>query len=215
MTDAVEKMLETAYRLADLGLSPGASGNISCKIGDTIYLSGTGTSFSMLTRNDLSILKDGEVTGPKPTGELGFHVKDYERNPAATAVVHTHSPAATAVSCLNTRRPYHAIPPITPYVFMRVGNLPYVPHSYPGSPELFASIDEIKYPYDAVMLANHGIITSGSLLQAEQACIEMENVAGLHLQLLGQDVNRLTEEPAAKWNRPWNTTDYRKATPVA
>lgn len=213
MDNAVDAMLETAHRLAALGLSPGTSGNISCRVGDEIYLSGSGTAFSTLSRSDLAVLKGDSVTGASPTKEMGFHLKVYERNPAATAVIHTHSPAATAVSCLNPWQPYHAIPPITPYVFMRVGNLPYVPYSHPGSPELFASIDEIKYPYDAVMLANHGIITSGSLSQSEQACIEIENVAGLHLQLLGQDVNRLTEEQceelAAKWNRPWNTTDYR------
>ena len=97
---------------------------------------------------------------------------------------------------------------------MRVGNLPYVPYGHPGSPELFDSIDKVEYPYDALLLANHGVITSGTLPQAEQACIEIESLSGLHLQLLGHDPNRLTEEQckqlAKKWKRPWNTTDYRK-----
>ncbi|WP_077138293.1 class II aldolase/adducin family protein [Flaviflexus massiliensis] len=214
MNEQVQEMLNTAHRLAALGLSPGTSGNISCRVGETIYLSGSGTSFSTLSESDLTILNNGHVEGASPTKEMGFHLKVYERNPEATAVIHVHSPNATAVSCLDPWQPYFAIPPITPYVFMRVGNLPYVPYEHPGSPELFDSIDKVEYPYDALLLANHGVITSGTLAQAEQACIEIESLSGLHLQLLGHNPNRLTEEQceqlAKKAKRPWNRTDYRK-----
>lgn len=212
----VDNMLEVAHRLAALGLSPGTSGNISCRVGDTIYLSGTGTAFSTLTCEDIAVLRDGHVEGPRPTNEKGFHLKVYERNPEATAVIHVHSPAASAIACLNPWKDYCAIPPINPFFFMKVGNLPYVPYAHPGSEELFASIDSVAYPYNALLLANHGVITSGSLDQAEQACIEIEAASNLYLKLLGHEINYLTDEQcaelAAKWGRPWADTEHRQTT---
>jgi ribulose-5-phosphate 4-epimerase/fuculose-1-phosphate aldolase len=45
----------------------------------------------------------------------------YETRPGTGAVVHLHSTYATAISCLSEIDPEDAIPPLTPYVVMRVG----------------------------------------------------------------------------------------------
>lgn len=80
-----------------------------------------------------------------------------------------------------------------PIRFYESGEPAQRPYEHPGSPELFDSIDQVEYPYDALLLANHGVITSGTLAQVEQACIEIESLSGLHLQLLRHNPNRLTE----------------------
>ncbi|AZQ77849.1 aldolase [Flaviflexus ciconiae] len=213
MTDLVDDMLETAQRLAALGLSPGSTGNISCRVGDDIFLSASGTSFATLSRDDVVKIRDGHMTGPKPTKEIGLHLEVYKRNLEATAVIHLHSPAAAAASCLEPWRPYSALPPLTPYVLMRVGNLPLVPYSHPGSEELVEGLRAVEYPYDAVLLANHGLIASGGLKQAEEASIEIEASCRTHLQLVGMKPNYLTdqqcEELTRKNGRPWGAQDYR------
>ena len=213
MTQSVDRMLAAAHRLATAGLAPGTAGNISCRVGDDIYLTASGVSFATLSRDDLCVIRDGEISGPKPTREMPFHLKVYERNPSAEAVIHLHSPAAAAVSCLEPWEPHSAIPPISPFLFMKVGNLPRVPYGHPGTHEHFDMVDAIEFPYDALMLANHGIITSGTLAQAEDAALEIEAVSRMHLQLLGHSPNLLTDqqcdELAKKSKRTWRNSDYR------
>ena len=66
-----------------------------------------------------------------------------ERGRAARAVVHLHSTYATALSCLSDVDPADAVPPITPYVVMRVGQVPVVPYTRPGSAEVAPLIDAV------------------------------------------------------------------------
>src|SRR3954468_12123463 len=74
----------------------------------------------------LSVLDDDgrHIFGGAPTKELPLHLAFYRSRPEAKAVVHLHSTYATVLSCLSDIDPADAVPPITPYVVMRVGKVP-------------------------------------------------------------------------------------------
>ena len=87
---------------------------------------------------DLSVVGlDGEQLGGEPvTKELGMHLAAYAARPEVRAVVHLHSRAATAVSCLEIPDGEDPLPPYTPYRIRSLGSVGLVPYAAPGSAEL-------------------------------------------------------------------------------
>jgi len=72
------------------------------------------------------------VDGDKPSKEVFLHRAFYDTRPGTGAVVHLHSTYATALSCRADLEADDCIPPLTPYVVMRVGRVPLVPYFRPG-----------------------------------------------------------------------------------
>lgn len=213
MNSRIDEMLLAAHQLSEAGLSPGTTGNISCLINGVIYLSASGSSLGTLTADQLTRFDDDGQHGPKPTKEFPLHVKLYEMNPLAECVIHLHSPAAAAASCLPAWSNHSAFAPLSPYFVMRVGNLPLVPYQHPGSPTQADSLSTISFPFDSALLQAHGPITSGTVSQALERSFEIETTAKLNLQLATLDPYTLNEEQcrelAESERRPWNNYDYR------
>ena len=113
-----------------------------------------------------------------------------------------HSTYATALSCLSDVDPKDAIPPITPYLVMRVGQVPVVPYTRPGSSEVKPMIDALAASHPAVLLENHGpVVASASLDAAVFAIEELEEAAKLAIILRGMNVRHLSREAIADLNR--------------
>lgn len=214
MNDLLAELVEAAHYLASLGLSPGTTGNVSCKVDKTIYLSGSGTSMDSLTPEQFAVISQGQVSGPKPTKELPLHEKFYELHPAATCVIHLHSPSAAAAASVAPWSAYCAIPPLSPYLVMKVGNLPLIPYEHPGSPAQASGLSTIRCAFDAALLQNHGSITCGSVSEAVERSIEIENSCNVYIRLAGLESRPLSsqqcDELAKKYHRPWNDADYRQ-----
>ena len=120
------------------------------------------------------------VSGDKPTKELPLHRAFYEGRPQTEAVVHLHSTYATALSCLADTDPEDAIPPITPYMVMRVGRVPVLPYTAPGSPDVAPLVRARAPEHAALLLANHGPVVAGtSLDSAVFTAEELEETAKL------------------------------------
>lgn len=170
-------LVAAGRRLAELGLCRGSGGNISIRDGDQLFMSPTGSDLSALETTELSVVGlDGRLReGPAPSKELPFHQALYRRAAVTTAVVHVHTPAALAVSCLEPWQPWSAIPPITPYFVMRVGQTPLVPYADPGDFAQAGWIEALPFPVRALLLQNHGMVTSGSDISAAiDAAVELE-----------------------------------------
>lgn len=100
--------------------------------------------------------------------------------------MHLHSTNAAAVSCLPPWRPNSALPPLTPYFIMRVGQTPLIPYRAPGDPAQADYLRKMTIQFRAALLQSHGPITAGTeLTAAVDAAIELEEVCKLHL-LVGQ-----------------------------
>lgn len=86
--------------LADTGLVIGTAGNVSARTGDHVAVTATGIALGDATREQVSVVDlDGNVVAGEllSTSELAIHLGIYRRYDAG-AVVHTHSPLATALS---------------------------------------------------------------------------------------------------------------------
>ncbi|MFH9472105.1 class II aldolase/adducin family protein [Streptomyces clavifer] len=214
MNDIRSELAAAGAHLASLGLSPGSSGNLSVREGALLHITPTGADLADLTSTELSVLDltGKHVDGPKPSKEFPLHTAFYRREPGARAVVHLHSRHATAVSCLPAWSERSAIPPLTPYFVMRVGQTPLLPYAAPGAIGQAAQMEALTFPFRAALLQNHGPVVAGhSVTAAVDAAVELEEVAALLLALGGRTPRLLSPEEIAplarKYASPW--TDSR------
>lgn len=193
------ELVAAGAQLAGDGMSPGSSGNLSVRVGERIVISPTGTDLADLDPDGLSVLDFAGtlLAGPKPSKEYPFHRAFYRRDPALRAIVHTHSPAATAWSCLEPWSERSAVPPLTPYFVMRVGQTPLIPYADPGDRSQADAIEQTEARFRSALLANHGAITAGRTVgEALAAAVELEHTCGLLLRL-GDRPRRLLPPGAA------------------
>jgi ribulose-5-phosphate 4-epimerase/fuculose-1-phosphate aldolase len=188
------ELVALSASLFQRGYSVGSAGNISLRLSDGFLVTPTNSSLGALDPGRLSVL-DAQwrhVSGDPPSKEVFLHRAFYETRPGTGAVVHLHSTYATALSCLAEIDPADAIPPITPYVVMRVGRVPCVPYVRPGDPAMGDLIRALEGRHAAVLLANHGPVVCGAdLRSAVFAAEELEETAKLVLLLRGQRVRQL------------------------
>jgi ribulose-5-phosphate 4-epimerase/fuculose-1-phosphate aldolase len=177
------------------GLTPGRTGNLSCRIGDEIVVTPTGVSLGSLDPHQLAVidLEGRPIRGARPSKEAGMHVALYRARPTTRGVVHLHSTHAVAVSCLADLDERSALPPLTAYFAMRVGRLPLVPYFAPGDPSLSIAVEEMAREHHAMLLANHGsVVAADDLLSAADAAEEIEETARLWLMVRQQPARPLT-----------------------
>lgn len=179
------------------GYSVGTAGNISVRLSDGFLMTPTNSSLGRLDPARISRLDThfNHVAGDKPSKEVFLHRAILETRPDAGAVVHLHSTAATAVSCLTGLDATNPIPPLTPYFVMRVGRtLPVIPYYRPGDPAMEPAIRAAARTARAMLLANHGpVIAGATLTDAVNAAEELEEAAKLFLLLRPHDPRRLTQ----------------------
>lgn len=90
------------------------------------------------------VTADGEwLSGDNPSKEVLFHLALYRNNPLCKAVVHLHSTWSTALSCTEGLDSNNVIRPFTPYVVMRMGNVPLVPYYRPGDKRIAQDLAEL------------------------------------------------------------------------
>jgi ribulose-5-phosphate 4-epimerase/fuculose-1-phosphate aldolase len=198
------ELVRLARSLFERGLTPGSSGNISVRLADGYLVTPTNACLGFLEEGRLSRLDPTgrHLSGDAPTKELPLHFGFYEARPAARAVVHLHSTYATLLSCLADVDPQNAIPPITPYVVMRVGRVPVVPYTHPGDAAVKPLILATAPNHAAVLLGNHGPVVSGpSLSAAVYAMEELEETARLVHLSRGLPTRLLSADDVAELER--------------
>lgn len=195
------QMVRLCKSLFDRGFTVGSSGNVSAALPDGYLVTPTNSCMGFLDPERLAKISfDGQlISGDAPSKEVFLHKAYYESRPGTGAVVHLHSSYATALSCLDDIDPDDCIPPITPYVVMRVGRVKRLAYVAPGDPAMGEMIRGLAGRFAAVLLANHGPVVSGKDLQsAVYAAEELEETARLVLLLRGMPVRQLTEAQVAE-----------------
>ncbi|MBB4687838.1 class II aldolase/adducin family protein [Amycolatopsis jiangsuensis] len=207
LEDERAAVCEYARRLTADGLVVGTSGNISVRAGDLVAVTPTGVEYTGLTPADVSVVDlDGNaVEGElKPTSELPMHLTVYTRatDPGGglvSAVVHTHSVHATAVSTLVDE-----VPPIH-YILASIGpTVRVAQYATYGTDELAESMLAAVAGRRGCLLANHGTVTFGETLgaaydraqQLEWACrlwLTARAVGSPQL-LPGEEMSRVAEK---------------------
>jgi methylthioribulose-1-phosphate dehydratase len=100
-----EQIIESAAKLANWGLLPATSGNLSMRNDKAITITVSGKHKAHLTTEDfLEIDLEGQAvdaSGKKPSAETLLHTQLYEFFPEVQAVFHVHSPASVIISNHN------------------------------------------------------------------------------------------------------------------
>jgi L-fuculose-phosphate aldolase len=164
------EVADAARRLAAAGLVAGTSGNVSARSGDAVAITPTGAQLASLDAADVTVVGlDGTVLGGDlaPTSELDLHLGVYAAH-GVGAVVHTHAPVATAMSCVLDE-----LPCVHYEMLLLGGPVRVAPYATFGTPELAASAVAALEGRTAALLANHGTITTGADLDAAMRATEL------------------------------------------
>lgn len=199
---AREEMVRLGASFFQRGYATGSAGNLSLLLDDgTLLATPTGSCLGELDAQRLStVTLEGEwIAGDKPSKEIAFHRALYLNNPDCRAVVHLHSHYLTALSCLQNLDSQNCIRPFTPYVVMRVGDVPVVPYYKPGDARLAEDLAQLAPRYRAFLLANHGPVVVGqSLQEAADNTEELEETARLMFTLGDRAIRYLTADEVAE-----------------
>jgi L-fuculose-phosphate aldolase len=155
---AREQVVSACARLADEGLVVGTAGNVSMRVDDYVVVTPTGGVFGSMGAEDIAVVdRSGQlVDGPlAPTSELALHLLLYDRNDAG-AVVHTHAPYATALSCVVDE-----VPAVHYSMLMFGGSLKVAPYATFGTDELAHNVERALEGRTACLMQNHGHVGYG------------------------------------------------------
>jgi L-fuculose-phosphate aldolase len=165
-----EEVAAAARHLAATGLVLGTSGNVSLRSGDAVAVTPTGAVLAELEPRDVSVIGlDGKLLDGTlaPTSEVDLHLGVYERF-GAHAVVHTHAPMATALSCVLDEVP------CVHYSMLQLGGTVRVArYETFGTPELAAAVLDALESRAAALMANHGALVHGPDLATAVASTEL------------------------------------------
>jgi L-fuculose-phosphate aldolase len=170
-----QALVEASLELVACGFNRGTSGNIGVRCGARLLVTPSGVTARRLTPQAMVLVApDGQVLGSgRPSSEWRFHRDILAARTDVHAVVHVHSPFATALACLGLE-----IPPFH-YMIAAAGGttIRCAPYALFGTQELsdhaLAALRERK----ACLLANHGMIALGRDLEdAIAVCVEVESL---------------------------------------
>ena len=167
------KIAEVGRRLYALGFVPATDGNISARLGSgAVLITPSGVSKGALTPENIAkIDMEGKaLSGQKPSSEYLLHLCFYKQRPDAGAVVHAHPPLATGLASAGVALDK----PLTSEMIISLGRVPLAAYATPGTTEVADSIAGLVGDHNAIMLANHGVVTCGRDL--ETAFQRMETV---------------------------------------
>lgn len=183
--DARREIIATALAMSRSGLSPGRSGNVSCRWNDGMLITPSGMAYEDTKPRDI-VFVDGEgrvldAKARKPSSEWRFHLAAYHARADIGAVVHTHSTHATVLACAHK-----AIPPFHYMVAVAGGkDIPLVPYDTFGTDRLADYVRSGLTERDACLMANHGQIAVGrDLASALELAHEVEVLSTQYAKLL-------------------------------
>jgi L-fuculose-phosphate aldolase len=175
---ALRTMVLAACReLTHRGLTHGKSGNVSVRYDEQrFFVSPSGIDYELLQADDVPLMSlDGRWFGRRrPSSEWRFHRDILKSRHDVGAIVHTHSPHATALACTGRGIPaFHYMVAIAGGRDIRCA--PY--HTF-GTQELSDAALLALQDRKACLLANHGVIATGAdLASAISLAGEVENLA--------------------------------------
>jgi L-fuculose-phosphate aldolase len=180
-----DALIAGARTLDALGFMPGKSGNLSVRTPRGFLITPSALAYAETMPDDLVELDHaGEVLAGarRPSSEWRLHAAIHAARGAeeAAAVVHTHSPFATALSCAR-----QGVPALH-YMIALAGGPDIRCSAYAtfGTAELADAALAALEGRRAALLANHGVVTIGpSLARAQALALEVENLARQYLAL--------------------------------
>ncbi len=149
------KMLHTQ------GFVAATDGNLSVRLDqERILVTPTCFSKGMMTPDDMVIV---DLHGKKlcgfynPSSEIVMHLTIYRMRPDVGAVVHAHPCTATGFASAGIALDE----PLCSEIVITLGAVPLAPYATTGTMELSDSLRPFIPFHDAILMANHGVVTYG------------------------------------------------------
>jgi L-fuculose-phosphate aldolase len=179
-----QQIVDTALEMERLDINQGTSGNVSARWRDGLLITPSGVPCAALTRDrivwmPLDVREDDALfEAHRPSSEWRFHRDVLRARPDVSAVVHTHSNAATALAIHGRGIPAHH------YMVAAAGgnSIRCAPYATFGSQALSDHALEALRDRLACLLAHHGVIALGrDLARALWLANEVEVLAKQYL----------------------------------
>lgn len=158
-------VIDVCCRLEKIGYIVGTWGNVSVRVPEGFIVTPSRIGYDVLQPRDFVLVsREGRVLAGHrlPSSETGVHRALLNRKADIGAVIHTHSPCATAVACLHRSIPAF-VEDLVQIAGGQINCTRYVPagqHEMLAA-EVAATIGEAN----AVLLANHGVVCCGRDLE--------------------------------------------------
>jgi len=184
-----EEIVRFGKLLHQTGLVAATDGNLSVRLDDgNILCTPTLMSKGLMEVDDLVIVNPHgqKLRGTRNvSSEIAMHLLIYHRRPDVGAVVHAHPPTATGFAAAGMALDRA----LCAELIVTLGSVPLASYETPGTPELAEALAPLVVDHDAVLMANHGVVTCGvDLLNAYMNMETVEHFAKIALvtHLLGK-----------------------------
>ncbi len=149
-------VIRTCQEMNAVGINQGTSGNVSVRNEEGFLITASGVAYSDMTFEQVVQMDlEGGYWGPTlPSSEWRMHMDIYRTRPKAKAILHAHSPHATALSCLREDIPaFHYMIGVTGGANLRCAE-----YAGFGTAALSEAMLRAMEGRNACLLANHGMV---------------------------------------------------------
>ena len=190
------EIIKWGHIVGEKGYSPGLSGNISVRNGDKILITSSGSANGFLEKDDVVTIDfDGnQVEGiKKASSEKKLHIEYYKQRPDIGAIIHVHP---VYLSSFAAARIALDEPVLAENVFY-FGQIPLADYALPSTDELVKNTSKYFKDYNAILMANHGVVIADTDLQQAFHKLELAETYAqivLNTKILGGAVLLSKEE---------------------
>lgn len=168
-----EEVVSVGISVLTSNLTKGTGGNLSVcdRESGLMAITPSGVDYTLIRPEDIVLIDvqtgrivEGEAV---PSSECDMHRIFYKYRDDVDAIIHTHTPFATAVSCLN-----HTLPALHYLVAFAGVDVPCAEYATYGTVQLAKNAFKAMEGRKACLLANHGLIVGGKTLAEAYAITE-------------------------------------------
>lgn len=178
------EILETCRRMNAVGLNQGTAGNVSIRVAGGFLVTPSGVDYERLEpKHIVEMAMDGTVAPGQlvPSTEWRIHRDVYAARPDVHGVLHAHPMFSTTLAILRREIP------AVHYMIAAAGGptIRVADYATYGTPELSAHCLRALEGRKACLMANHGLLTTGSTLKAAfKLAVEVETIAAQYWRAL-------------------------------
>ncbi len=184
-----DEIVRFGKMLHQTGLVAATDGNLSVRLENgNVLCTPTLMSKGLMEPPDLVIVdpRGTQVNGSRGvSSEIAMHLLIYRLRPDIGAVVHAHPPTATGYAAAGIALDRA----LCSEIIVTLGSVPLASYETPGTQALAEALAPLVAEHDAILMANHGVVTCGAdLLTAYMNMETVEHFAKIALvtHLLGK-----------------------------
>lgn len=169
-----EDLVRFGQMLHAQGFVAATDGNLSVRLdAERVMITPTGCSKGMMRPEDMVVV---DLWGKKlsgvsnPSSEITMHLTIYRMRPDVGGIVHAHPCTATGFASSGIALDE----PLCSEIVITLGAVPLAPYATTGTNELSDSLKPYILEHDAILMANHGVVSYGEDLR--RAYMKMEAV---------------------------------------